>query len=162
MTHTLAKGNHANYEMTITFTAADRDHEKQHVLKHFQADVEIKGFRKGQVPLDLVEKNVQPEYLNMSITEHIVNHHIQEMLAQNPTLRFIGEPYEYHSDEKDGTTTITLKLDVYPEVEIKKDSRKKETIKPLTVQVDDQEVDTALLNLKKNYADYQDTEELVL
>jgi FKBP-type peptidyl-prolyl cis-trans isomerase (trigger factor) len=110
----------------------------------------------------LVEKNVQPEYLKMSIIEHIANHGIQEALEKNPDIKFIGEPYDYHQDEKDGTTTITLKLDVYPEVDIKKDSRKKETIKPITIKVEKKELEDALLNLKKNYADYQDTDLLEL
>jgi trigger factor len=162
MQHKLTKANQANYDLEITFTTEEASHEKGHVLKHFQADTEIKGFRKGQVPLDIVEKNVQPEYLKMSITEHIVNHGIQEMLEKNPEIKFIGEPYDYHQDDKDGTTTITLKLDVYPEVEIKKDTRKKETIKPIEVKVEDKEIDDALMNLKKNYADYQDTETLEL
>jgi trigger factor len=158
MQHHLTKATKSNYTLEITFTADDQQHEKAHVLKHFQADMEIKGFRKGQVPMDIVEKNVQPEYLKMSIVEHIANHGIQEALEKNPEIRFIGEPYDYHQDEKDGTTTITLKLDVYPEVEIKKDTWKKETIAPIKVEVADQEIADALLNLKKNYADYQDTE----
>ncbi|MDR0650412.1 MAG: hypothetical protein LBG59_03200 [Candidatus Peribacteria bacterium] len=49
---------------------------------------------------------------------------------------------------------------MYPEVEIKKDSRKKETIKPIEIKIEEKEVEEALLNLKKNYADYQDTDTL--
>ncbi|MDR2189935.1 MAG: trigger factor family protein [Candidatus Peribacteria bacterium] len=162
MTHTLTKGNQSYYLLEISFTTADYDHEKSHVLQHFQADMEIKGFRKGQVPLALVEKNVQPEYLKMSIIEHIANHSIQSVLKEHADIKFIGEPYDYHQDEKDGTTTISLKLDVYPEVEIKKDTRKKETIKPLNISIEDKDIEEALLNLKKNYADYQDTDTLEL
>jgi trigger factor len=162
MQHKLTKSDKSNYLLEITFTTADQEHEKSHVLKHFQTDMEIKGFRKGQVPLNLVEKNLQPEYLKMSILEHIANHGIQEVLEKNPDIKFIGEPYGYKQDEKEGTTTITLQLDVYPEIEIKKDSRKKETIKPIKIDVEDQEIEDALLNLKKNYADYQDAESIKL
>ena len=160
MPHTLTKSNQSNYTLAISFTAQDEQKEKSHVLKQFQADMDIKGFRKGQVPLEMVEKNVQPEYLKMSILEHIANKGIQEALEKNPEIKFIGEPYEYKQDEKDGTTTITLKLDIYPEVEIKKDSRQKETIKPLHIKVEEKEIEDAMINLKKNYADYQDTETL--
>ena len=162
MHHTLTKSDRSNYLLEISFTTADQEQEKSHVLKHFQADMELKGFRKGQVPLNIVEKNVQPEYLKMSILEHIANKGIQETLEKNPDIRFIGEPYEYKQGEKEGTTTITLKLDIYPEVEVKKDTRKKETIKPLEVKIEEQEIADALLNLKKNYADYQDAETLEL
>ena len=162
MTYKLTKGTQSNYDLEITFTSADKEHEKQHVLKHFQADMSLAGFRKGQVPLAIVEKNVQPEYLNMSIIEHIANHGIQDALKENPEIKFIGEPYDYAQDEKDGTITIKLKLDIYPEVEIKKDSRTKETIKPISVKVETKEIDEALVNLRKNYAEYQDTEVLEL
>ncbi|MDR0860259.1 MAG: hypothetical protein LBO09_04760 [Candidatus Peribacteria bacterium] len=162
MAYTLTKGNQSNYHLEITFTAEDQAHEKAHVLKHFQADMNLAGFRKGQVPLDLVEKNVQPEYLNMSIVEHIANHGIQSAVTEHPEIRFIGEPYDYSQDEKEGITTIKLKLDIYPEIEIKKDSWKSETIKPITVKVEKKDIEDAITNLRKNYADYQDTEVLEL
>ncbi|GHV22831.1 trigger factor [Clostridia bacterium] len=162
MAYTLTKGNQSNYLLEITFTAEDQVHEKAHVLKHFQADMNLAGFRKGQVPLDLVEKNVQPEYLQMSIVEHIANHGIQDAVTQHPEIKFIGEPYDYSQDEKDGSTTIKLKLDIYPEIEIKKDSWKSETIKPISVKVEKKDVEDAITNLRKNYADYQDTEVLEL
>ena len=158
MAYKLTKGTQSNYDLEITVTTTDKEHEKQHVLKNFQADMSLAGFRKGQVPLSIVEKNVQPEYLNMSIIEHIANHWIQDALKENPEIRFIGEPYDYAQDEKDGVTTIKLKLDIYPEVEVKKDTWKKESIKPITIKVEDKEIEEALVNLRKNYADYQDTD----
>ncbi|MDR0607494.1 MAG: hypothetical protein LBG52_03945 [Candidatus Peribacteria bacterium] len=162
MAYTLTKGTQSNYLLEITFTATDAEQEKAHVLKHFQADMTLAGFRKGQVPLALVEKNLQPEYLKMSIIEHLVNHGIQEALNAHPDIKFIGEPYDYTQDEKDGTTTIQLKLDIYPEIEIKKESWKDETIKPISVNVTQQELEDALTNLRKNYAEYEDTDTLIL
>jgi len=162
MAYTLTKSDKSNYVLEITFTNAEKEHGKGEILKHFQKDMNIAGFRKGQVPLSMVEKNVQPEYLNMSILEHIANHGIQEALKDNPDIRFIGEPYDYKQDEKGTSTSITLKLDVYPEVEIKKDTRKKETIKPISIQVEPKEIEEAITNLKKNYADYQDADTLEL
>jgi len=34
------------------------------MLKEFQKDYEAPGFRKGSAPLDMVEKNVKPEYIS--------------------------------------------------------------------------------------------------
>jgi trigger factor len=162
MAYTLTKGPQSNYLLEITFTATDAEHEKAHILKHFQADMTLAGFRKGQVPLALVEKNVQPEYLKMSIIEHIANHGIQAAINEHPDIKFIGEPYDYAQDEKYGTTTIKLKLDIYPEIEIKKESWKNETITPISVNVEKQELEDALSNLRKNYAEYEDTDTLTL
>jgi FKBP-type peptidyl-prolyl cis-trans isomerase (trigger factor) len=51
-------------------------------------------------------------------------------------------------------------LDIYPEVEVKDDKWKKNKMKKIESKATDAEVDEALLNLKKNYADYQDTDKI--
>ena len=160
MKHTLKKWKASNYEVEIIFTNDDKSKEKEHVLLTFQRDMEKPGYRKGHVPLDIVEKNVDPQYFEMAVTEHIINHALQHILEENADIRFIGEPYWYNQNKKDDETTVTIFLDVYPEVEIKAEDWKKESIKPISTKVEEKEIDEALNNLKKNYADYQDTDKL--
>ena len=40
------KGTEANYEIELTITAADQKEAKDLMLKHFQKDFEMAGFRK--------------------------------------------------------------------------------------------------------------------
>ncbi|MBO4203449.1 hypothetical protein J5893_01255 [bacterium] len=162
MAYKLTKGDQSHYDIAITFTAEDKAREKDHVLKHFQADMSLQGFRKGHVPMDLVEKNLQPGYLEMAIIEHIANHGIQEVLKENESIKFIGEPYGFSQQEKDGVTTLTLKLDVFPEVEVTNEKWKEKKIKKLNVKVEAPEIEQSLVNLKKNFADYQDAETIAL
>ncbi|MBO4516564.1 hypothetical protein J5751_03955 [bacterium] len=63
-------------------------------------------------------------------------------------------------DKDDAKKTISVKLDIYPEVEVKDDKWKKNKMKKIESKATDKEVDEALLNLKKNYADYQDTDKI--
>jgi FKBP-type peptidyl-prolyl cis-trans isomerase (trigger factor) len=49
--------------------------------------------------MHIVEQNVQPAYVEMAITEHLINEAIQEILKENKEIKFIGEPYGY--DTKD-------------------------------------------------------------
>jgi FKBP-type peptidyl-prolyl cis-trans isomerase (trigger factor) len=42
---------------------------KQDALKQFQEEISLPGFRKGHVPLEMVEQQVKAEYLSMSIVE---------------------------------------------------------------------------------------------
>lgn len=79
-------------------------------------------------------------------------------MKANPELRFIGEPYDLKQDKKDETTVVTLKLDIFPEVEVKGDAWKELSMKPVVAEATQEEVDDALLRLKKNYADYVDTD----
>ena len=160
MKHTLKKWKASNYEVEIIFTNDDKSKEKEHVLLTFQKDMEKPWYRKWHVPLDIVEKNVDPQYFEMAVTEHIINHVLQHVLAENSDIKFIGEPYWYNQNTKDNETTVSIFLDVYPEVEIKAEDWKKESIKPISTKVEENEIEEALHNLKKNYADYQDTDKL--
>ena len=63
-------------EVTLTITASPEDLEpiKQQILKKLSKDVKIPGFRGGKVPMQLVEKNVDPvtfqtEFLDEAMTQ---------------------------------------------------------------------------------------------
>lgn len=160
MKHSIKKWKASNYEVEIVFSSDDKNHEKKHVLLSFQKDMEKPWYRKWHVPLEIVERSVDPQYFEMAIAEHIINHALWEVLANNSDIKFIWEPYWYEQTKKDEDTVIKILLDVYPEVEVKNDSWKKKTVKSVSSKVEDSEVEEAILNLKKNYADYQDTEVL--
>lgn len=94
----------------------------------------------------------------IGLYEDIMNHGIQDILKEHQELRFIGEPYDVSEEKKDDNLTLIFKLDVYPEVEVKNNKREKETIKEIDAIPTKKELDDAIINLKKNYADYQDTD----
>ena len=148
----------SDYVVTVSFSDTDKEKVRGHVLNHFAKDMKVPGFRAWKVPMHIVEKNVQPAYLEMAITEHLVNDAIQDILTENKEIKFIGEPYGYDTKSDKGTTTVTFHLDVYPEVKV--DGKKWESVKMKEIKVEakDQEVEDSLLNIKKNYADYKDTE----
>ena len=158
----LTQGKQCNYQVTFTFTDAEKAGVKNHVLEHFAKDMNIPGFRAGKVPLHMVESKVQPAYVQMAITEHLVNKGIQELLGENKDLKFIGEPYAFDTKEDKGTTTVSFSLDVYPEVEVKGKSWEKVQMNALSVEATEKEVEDSLLNIQKNYADYKDTDTIAV
>lgn len=158
MNKQLSQGNNCDYVITMSFTDAEKAGVRTHVLEHFAKDMNVPGFRAGKVPLHMVEQKVQPEYIAMAITEHLINKGIQEILAENKELKFIGEPYGFDTKEDKGETTVTFHLDVYPEVEVKGKAWEKVQMNALSVEATEQEVEDSLLNIQKNYADYKDTE----
>ncbi|GHW02751.1 trigger factor [candidate division SR1 bacterium] len=162
MAYKLTKGDQSHYDIEITFTDADKVHEKGHVLQHYQADMEIHGFRKGHAPMDIVEKNINPVHLENAIIEHIAHHTLQDILKENADIKFLGEPYGFDHSSKDDNHVLTLRLDVYPEVEIKDASRQKTQMAKIETKVEDAEIESALLNLRQNYAEYQDSETIEL
>ena len=158
----LTQGKQCNYQVTFTFTDAEEAGVKNHVLEHFAKDMNIPGFRAGKVPLHMVESKVQPAYVQMAITEHLVNKGIQELLGENKDLKFIGEPYAFDTKEDKWTTTVSFSLDVYPEVEVKGKSWEKVQMNALSVEATEKEVEDSLLNIQKNYADYKDTDTIAV
>ena len=158
----LTQGKQCNYQVTFTFTDAEKAGVKNHVLEHFAKDMNIPGFRAGKVPLHMVESKVQPAYIQMAITEHLVNKGIQELLGENKDLKFIGEPYAFDTKEDKGTTTVSFLLDIYPEVEVKGKNWEKVQMNALSVEATEKEVEDSLLNIQKNYADYKDTDTIAV
>lgn len=158
MNKKLAEGKNCDYIITVSFWDEDKSKVRWHVLEHFAKDMKIPWFRAGKVPMHIVEKNIEPVYIDMTITEHLINDAIQEILKENKDIKFIGEPYGYETKEDKWTTNVTFHLDVYPEVKV--DGKKWESIKMKEIKVEatDKEVEDSLLNIQKNYADYKDAE----
>jgi len=132
------------------------------MLKEFQKDYEAPGFRKGSAPLDMVEKNVQPEYISIGAYEKLINIWLQEILKEQPELKLIGEPYDLKQEQKDGNTIIDLKLDIFPEVEVVNTDREKQSVTPIDNTATEEEIQGTLMNIKKQYADYQDADSIQL
>jgi FKBP-type peptidyl-prolyl cis-trans isomerase (trigger factor) len=51
-----------------------------------------------------------------------------------------------------------MKLDAYPEVEILDSNRQSEKMDKIDIQVSQEEIDNAITSIKKNYADYQESD----
>lgn len=154
----VAKGTGAFYDIELTLSADDYAKGKEKALKWFQKDLSLPGFRKGFVPMHLVEEQIQPEYVSMSIYEHLINKGLQEVVTEESSIKFIGEPYDVKQDKKGDDTVVSLKLDIFPEVITKNKDWTSLTMKTISPKATKEEIDEALLRLKKNYADYVDTD----
>lgn len=78
-------------ELTVAAQQADLEPIKQHVLKQLQKRVKVAGFREGNVPLALVEKNVDPSLLQSEFVEEAVNH-LYMSTAKELHLRPVAQP----------------------------------------------------------------------
>ena len=154
----LKKWTNCNYIIEVTYTDDEKENAKNHMIEIFWKDVKIPWFRPGQAPKHLIMEKLNPEYVEMWVYEKLINEGLKAILDENKDIKFIWEPYDL--DKDDAKKTISVKLDIYPEVEVKDDKRKKNKMKKIESKATDAEVDDALINLKKNYADYQDTDKI--
>jgi FKBP-type peptidyl-prolyl cis-trans isomerase (trigger factor) len=87
---------------------------------------------------------------------------LQEILKEQPELKLIGEPYDLKQEKKGEDTIIDLKLDIFPEVETINNDREKQSVTPIDNTATQEEIEGTLTNIRKQYADYQDTESIQL
>ncbi len=155
MNYKLTKWPASNYEINLTVTTEEMAANKNKVLQQFQKDMELKWFRKGEVPLDMVEKNVQPAYLQLALFEEAVHQWTMQVVKENEKIKFIGNIYDLGQEEKEGTITFTYKLDIYPDVDVTNSDREKAKIEAIDSTASEEELQETLKNLQKQYADYQ-------
>lgn len=161
MNITQNKVDELNIELTLTVTPEDYSEKKRKKLVEYRKKVEIKGFRKGMVPMSLVEKmygqSVLVDAVNDSISEGL-NNYINEN-----NLRVLGEPLpqedQAHHEWVEGTE-FTFKFDIalMPQVSLELSKEDKFPIYNITV------TDKAKADMKetmlKQYGSLGDGEEV--
>lgn len=162
MDYKLLKWKNSNYEIILTVSKEDFDWLKSAVLVNFQKDMSVQWFRKGHVPLNMVEQNVKPEYLKVWIYEEAIHQWVNKVLDENSDVRFIWQIYDLNQKEEWEKVQLSFKLDVYPEVEVKNDNWKIYELKPIDEAVTEKEIDDAINNIKRQYADYKEVEAVTM
>ena len=125
-----------NLELTLAVTSEDYSETRKKKLNDYRKKAEIKGFRKGMVPMSLVEKMYGQSALVDSVNDLIsqgLNNYIQEN-----NLRVLGEPLPSENQpETDWTVgndfTFTFDLALNPEVSFELSKEDEVTYYTITV-----------------------------
>lgn len=165
MNYTYSIGAHSNIEISIICTPEDTLKLKNDALIWFQKEIDMAWFRKGHVPLAMVEKQVRSEYLTMSVVEEAVNQILRKIIKEKPDLALIGEPYDLNigdmktlEDAIVNGMNLTLKLDLYPEVIEENNNRKILSIDTVESEPTEDEIEKSYYQLRKQYASYDEQE----
>ncbi|CQG96604.1 TPA: trigger factor [Yersinia enterocolitica] len=141
--------------VTITVAADSIEKAVKSELVKAAKNVRIDGFRKGHVPMNIVEQrygaSVRQDVLGDLMQRNFVDALIKEKI--NPA----GAPNYVPGQYKEGEDfTYSVEFEVYPEVELK-DLESIEVEKPV-VEVNDADVDTMLETLRKQQATWKETD----
>lgn len=144
--------------VTITVAADSIEKAVKSELVKAAKNVRIDGFRKGHVPMNIVEQrygaSVRQDVLGDLMQRNFVDAIIKEKI--NPA----GAPNYVPGQYKEGEDfTYSVEFEVYPEVELK-DLESIEVEKPV-VEVNDADVDTMLETLRKQQATWKETDAAV-
>ena len=148
-----------NLELTLTVAAEDYAESRKKRLSDFRKKAEIKGFRKGMVPMSLVEKmygqNALVDAVNDAISEGLNN------FIQENNLRVLGEPLpseEHIQNEWVDGSEFTFKFDLAQNPEISFELSKEDEVVYYTITVTEAAKKEMRENLLKQYGSLEEGE----
>ena len=151
---TLNEGLKRGY--TITVTAAELDAKVQEKLVEAQPEIEMKGFRKGKVPMAMLRKQFGPRLLGDAMQEAIdgaMKSHFDasgDRPAMQPEVKMVGG--ENWQEGQDVVVEMTYEaLPEIPEVDAAQ-----VTLERLVVKADEAAVEEALKNLAESAQNFDD------
>jgi len=154
VTETLNEGLKRGYEITVT--ADELDAKVNEKLAEAQPGIEMKGFRKGKVPMALLKKQFGQKLLGEAMQESVdgaMNSHFEESgdrPAAQPAVEMVdGESWSEGQDVK--VKMSYEKLPDVPEIDVSGVSLEK-----MVVKAADADVDEALSNLAENAQNFDD------
>lgn len=154
VTQTLNEGLKRGY--TVTLTAAELDAKVTEKLLEAQPDVEVKGFRKGKVPMAMLRKQFGDRVLGDVLNESI-DAALKDLLTQSGERPALEPKIEMQNgqDWKPGTdAVIEVTYEALPAIPAF--DRTTLTLERLVVKAEDSAVTEALENLAKSAQSFED------
>lgn len=134
-------------QFTITVPEEDFKKEYNKLLKEQLEDTDLKGFRKGKVPSDIVEPQLK-NTLKIQAFEKVVPM-LLTTIIQEEDLEPVAPPeYTDFPDFNKEEIVFTVNLTIMPDFKLGNLSKIK--VKREEVKVEEKEIDEALENIKKN------------
>ncbi|WP_425090984.1 trigger factor [Tropicimonas sp. S265A] len=152
VTETLNEGLKRGYSITVT--AAELDEKVNEKLTEAQPEIEMKGFRKGKVPMALLKKQFGPRLLGEAMQETVdgaMSKHFEDSgdrPAMQPDVKMTNEDWKEGDDIE-----VSLSYEALPDVPDADFSGVK--LEKLVVKADDAAIDEALGNLAENAKNYE-------
>lgn len=153
VTETLNEGLKRAYDITVT--AAELDATVETKLKEAQPEVEMKGFRKGKVPMALLRKQFGQRLMGEAMQESIdgaMNKHLEESgdrPATQPEMKMTNDDWKEGDDVQ--VAVSYEKLPDVPETDFSKIK-----LERMVVKADDASVQEALENLAGSAENFED------
>ena len=154
VTETLKDGLKRSY--TITVPAADLDAKVNEKLVEAQPEVEMKGFRKGKVPMAILRKQFGERLLGDAMQDAIdgaMKKHFDET-GDRPALQPKVEMQGGETWKKGDDVIVEMSYEALPEIPEVDLSKLK--LEKLVVKADDKAVTEALENLAKSAKNFED------
>ncbi len=144
MSYTIQDVNGCTKKLVFNFEKVDLSGQIKQALVAKQQSSNLKGFRKGKAPLEMVQKMFGPQVENDALYRFISEQYYEAMKKEN--IRVVGYPQFGNTKYESGkSVAFEATVEVIPDFELKDYS--KFTFKKDSETVTDEDIET----LKKNY-----------
>ena len=141
-------------EIEFELTGEEFQEYIEKALLHLKEHVKIDGFRKGNVPKEMVEKEVGQENLLMEAGDLAVKKSYAKFVTENK-LEPIGEPeVQIVKIAKGNPLLFKVKVSVLPDIELPNYKKIASQVKSSNILVDQKEIEEALRYLQKSRAKF--------
>ena len=148
-----------NLELTITVAAEDYADNRKKKLNDYRKKAEFKGFRKGMVPMSLVEKMYGPSALVDSVND-VVAAELNNFINEN-NLRVLGEPLPSENQPETewvAGNDFTFKFDIAENPEISFELSQEDEVPYYTITVTEAAKNEMKDNLLRQYGSLEEGE----
>lgn len=143
MSYTIQNVNGCTKKLVFNFEKVDLTKEIKEALQTKQANSNLKGFRKGKAPLEMVQKLFGPQIENDALYRFISDQYYTAVKKEN--IRAIGYPQFGNTKYESQNVAFEATVEIIPEIELKDYSKLSFKKESETVTEEDFEI------LKKNY-----------
>jgi trigger factor len=150
MKTTLHDVSQTERELEIEAPAEELEDELGKALRAQRKQADMKGFRKGKVPLSLVKK-MYGKQLGLQVAQRFVQEAFEEEVEESDEVDVLGRPEITELDyEPDSDLRAVVRFGVRPQIELKDLSG--EELPRLTHELDDEDVDREVESLQRSEA----------
>lgn len=139
MTYSISNINGCTKKFSFNFDKVDLSKEINMALIKKQATANLKGFRKGKAPLDMIKKFFGPQIENEALYQFVSAQYLEAVKKEN--LKTIGYPSFDNTKYEAGTkVSFDAIVEIFPEIDVKdysKYSFKKEDTKVTEKDLED-------------------------
>lgn len=144
-------------EVAITFSAPELQPHYDKAYQTAQPEIQVQGFRKGKVPLNIIKKKFGQTIENDAV-EGIANEAFQQFI-QSENLNPIGRPaLRDIQRESDGSMKFTIAYEVLPEFAL--GNYRGLEIRKVVHEVTDEDVEREIDGLTERFAAYEPAEQI--
>ena len=127
----------------------------QDVLKLFQKDSDLKGFRKGKVPLNVIESRYSKEILE-ELKTRLISFYIRKASVENKINVVRTSNLEHEDLKKDSAFKFKVNLEIIPDIKLK--PYKEISVVKEIQKVTKKDIDEAMKNVLNNFAQNEEVE----